>query len=208
MRLWKFAFVVGVSLAVLSAAGSTPAGRPNGLDTAALGGTVSYIQSSPQNGRVTFYAHSRWQDGMRALTSFTGYKIDGKMVHENERHFVLLGDEGPELAETDAAPGAVEELMYALGTCIIARANAEAALMGVKLTSLELKMESDLDLHGMLGEPTVRAGVSTMRVSISIGGDADEATLKKTAMAGYNYSPVSETVRNGVKFTPAVNVVK
>lgn len=92
----------------------------NGLDTQQLGGVLEMLKNDEDAGKVTFFSRSTWQDGMRAFTTFTGYEIDGEMQHQNSREFVLLGDEGVELGGTDTAPGAVEELMYALGTCIIA----------------------------------------------------------------------------------------
>lgn len=181
----------------------------NGLNTKTLNGLIEHLKKNPDKGRVTFYSKSRWQDGMRAFTGFKGYKIDGQMVHEETREFVLLGDESTELAGTDTAPGAVEELMYALGTCVIAAANMNAAVMGVDLTGIEVNIESDLDLHGLSGlDPNVRPGITELRMEISISGDADEETLKKIAMLGYKYSPVSETTQNGIKFTPVVKVVK
>jgi uncharacterized OsmC-like protein len=146
---------------------------------------------------------------MRAFTSFSGYRVDGQMMHEQTREFVLLGDEAPELGGTDAAPGAMEELMYALSTCVIAAANANAALMGVNLTRLDVNIESDLDLHGVFAlDPKVRPGAIAMRMDITVAGDADEEVLKKIATLGYEYSPVSETTRNGIKFTPNITVVK
>ena len=73
----------------------------NGLNTEALGGLIDMLKRDSKAGRITFFSNSKWQDGMRSLTSFTGYKIDGKMNHEKERQFVLLGDEGVELSEKD-----------------------------------------------------------------------------------------------------------
>jgi len=181
----------------------------NGLNTANLNGLIETLKKNPDKGRVTFYSKSRWQDGMRSFSGFSGYSIDGKMVHEMARQFVLLGDESVELSGTDTAPGAVEELMYALATCVIAAANANAALMGVKLTRLDVNIESDLDLHGLFAlDPNVRPGITNMRMEITIAGDSDEETLKKIAMLGYQYSPVSDTTRNGVKFSPVVKVAK
>ena len=181
----------------------------NGLNTATLNGLIETLKKNPDKGRVTFYSKSRWQDGMRSFSGFSGYSIDGKMVHENTRQFVLLGDESAELSGTDTAPGAVEELMYALATCVIAAANANAALMGVNLTRLDVDIESDLDLHGLFAlDPNVRPGMTNMRMEITIAGDSDEETLKKIAMLGYQYSPVSDTTRNGVKFSPVVKVTK
>lgn len=181
----------------------------NGLNTDALSGAMDTLKKNPEGGRITFYSTSSWQNGMRAFTTFGGYSVDGNVVHEGKRRFILLGDEGVELSGTDAAPGAIEELMYALGTCIIAATNANAALMGVKLNQLYVRVESDLDLHGLFAlDPKVRPGIINLRAEITIGGDADEATLEKIAMLGYRYSPVSETIRNGIKFTPEVYVVK
>lgn len=181
----------------------------NGLNTDSLGGLIDHLKKNPDKGRVTFYSKARWQNGMRSFTGFRGYSIDGQMVHEKTREFVLLGDEGSELGGTDAAPGAVEELMYAVSTCVIAAANANAALMGVKLTQLDVNIESDLDLHGLFAlDPKVRPGITELRMQINIAGDAEDEMLKKIAMLGYRYSPVSETTRNGIKFTPEITVVK
>jgi len=101
--------------------------------------------------------------------------------------------------------------MYAVGTCIIAAGNANAALMGVKLTRFELALESDVDLHGLFAlDEKVRPGILEFRSKITIAGDADEETLRKIALLGYKYSPVSDTVRKGVSMAvePEVVVVK
>jgi len=181
----------------------------NGLNTTALGGLVDMLKGNPDLGRVTFYSDTKWQDGMRSFTTFAGYTIDGQMLHESKRKFVLLGDEGVELSGTDAAPGAVEELMYAMGTCILAAGNANAALMGVKLTRFEIALETDLDLHGLFAlDEKVRPGILDLRAKITIAGDANEETLKKIARLGYDYSPVSDSVRKGVSAKPEIVVVK
>jgi uncharacterized OsmC-like protein len=179
----------------------------NGLNTAQLSGLINALKENEDAGRVTFFSRSRWQDGMRAFTTFTGYEIDGELHHEETREFTLLGDEGVELSGTDTAPGAVEELMYALGTCIIAAGNANAALRGITLSRFDVELESDLDLHGLFAlNPDVRAGILEMRSKITISGDADEEALREIAMLGFQYSPVSESIRNGITVKPDVTV--
>lgn len=179
----------------------------NGLDTSQLGGLIEALKQNEDAGQVTFFSHSRWQDGMRAFTTFSGYEIDGEMHHQRTRQFTLLGDEGVELSGTDTAPGAVEELMYALGTCIIAAGNANAALRGIELTQFEVELESDLDLHGLFAlDPEVRPGILDLRANITIAGDADDDALREVAMLGYQYSPVSESIRNGVNVRPDVTI--
>lgn len=184
-------------------------GIVNGLNTEVLGGLIEHLKNNPDAGQVTFFSKSVWQDGMRSFTSFSGYEIDGKMQFQEGRNFVLLGDEAVELSGTDAAAGAVEELMYALGTCIIAAGNANAALMGVKPTKFELDLESDIDLHGLFAlDPEVRPGILELRAKITIAGDADDETLRKIANLGYTYSPVSNSVREGVNVVPEIVVEK
>ncbi len=181
----------------------------NGLDTSQLGGLIEALKQNEDAGKVTFFSHSRWQDGMRAFTTFSGYEIDGEMHHQRTRQFTLLGDEGVELSGTDTAPGAVEELMYALGTCIIAAGNANAALRGIELTQFEVELESDLDLHGLFAlDPEVRPGILDLRANITIAGDADDDALREVAMLGYQYSPVSESIRNGVNVRPDVTIAR
>lgn len=179
----------------------------NGLDTEQLGGVIGMLEENEDAGRVTFFSRTRWQNGMRAFTTFTGYEIDGELHHENSRQFTLLGDEGVELSGTDTAPGAVEELMYALGTCIVAAGNANAALRGIELTRFDVDLESDIDLHGLFAlDPEVRPGILELRADIRIAGDGSEEQLREIAELGFQYSPVSESIRNGVNVVPDVTV--
>lgn len=99
--------------------------------------------------------------------------------------------------------------MCALGTCVIAADNANAALRGITLSRFEVELESDIDLHGLFAvDPEMRPGILEGRSDITIAGDADEKMLKKIAMLGYMFSPVSESIRNGVSVKPQVTVVK
>lgn len=78
---------------------------------------------------------------------------------------------------------------------------------GVKLNRLNVRLESDLDIHGLFAvDAKVRPGIMNIRAEVTIGGDADAATLEKIAMLGYKYSPVSETIRNGINFIPEIYV--
>ena len=180
----------------------------NGYNVSALEELSGALKEHKEAGRVTFKSNSKWQDGARVLTHYTGYTIDGEPQHEEERRFVLLSDEPVELTGTDVAPGPVEQLLHALGGCITATVNANAAFMGVKLTYLEVSLESDLDLHGYFGlDDNVRPGIQSLRVQISIAGEADEETLKVIAQKGYHFSPVRDSVNNGVDLTPEIVIV-
>lgn len=203
-QFWALAALAGLGFMVfyqyIQAEKSIEKGAEiNGLDTRVLNDLTLRLKKDPNIGRVTFFSDTKWQTGMRSITTFEGYKVDGQMKHEKTRKLVLQGDELEELSGTDTAPGAVEELMYAVGTCISAAANAKASLIGVKLTKLEVNLESDIDMHGLMAvDPKVRPGILDFRTKITIAGDASEEKLKEIALFGYNYSPVSDTVRKGV----------
>ncbi len=171
----------------------------NGLDTAALGGLVDVLVQNPQGGQVTFRTDSHWQDGARVLTRMAGYRIDGQSAHADERRFIQLCDEPVELSGTDAAPGPAEQLMHAVASCITATANANAAFMGVKLDRLNVTLEGDIDLHGIFGlDDKIRPGFKAIRAMIDVAGDADEATLREIAERGLRFSPMRDSVQNGV----------
>jgi uncharacterized OsmC-like protein len=183
----------------------------NGVNRNTLKSLSDSLKKDSKAGKATFYSDTKWLDGMRSSTTFSRYTIDGKSKGGNIRSFVLQGDEMSELGGTDSVPGAVEEMMYAVGTCIVAAANANAVMQGVKLTKIEVSLESDIDIHGLMGlDPKVRPGVLDFRTSITIAGDSDEATLKKIAMSGYKFSPVSDTVQHGVTKAepPKIIVIK
>lgn len=177
----------------------------NGIDTQKLGALAEALKGNKAAGRVTFSTHSRWQDGARVLTKVEGFRVDGKPLHRDTRRFVLLGDEPAELSGTDAAAGPAEQLMHAVASCISATINANAAFMGVRLASLEVVLEGDIDLHGILAlDPAVRPGFGELRARVAITGDADDAKLAEVAQRGLAYSPIRDSVERGVRLKPEI----
>lgn len=189
-------------------AGETTAPALNGLDTEVLGGVVDMLMQNPDGGRATFFANSEWKDGARVSTRLTGYKIDGELLHQNEREHVIVADEPVEFGARDTAPAPPEMLLAAMGSCIAATANAYAALKGVRLTRLDIAVESDVDLHGFAGlDAGVRPGLVEIRTRITVGGDADEEVLREIALLGHQFSVTRDTVQNGTPVRPDVRVV-
>lgn len=179
----------------------------NGFDTAVLGGLVDTLKEHPDGGRVTFFSSSRWENGARVSTHLSGYSIDGELHHQNEREHVVVSDEPVEFGAGDSAPAPPEELMAAMGSCIAATANAYGALKGIRLTRIEVDIESDVDLHGFAGlDAGVRPGLGDMRIAITIAGDADGEMLREIALLGYQFSLIRDTVQNSVRLKPDVQV--
>lgn len=54
--------------------------------------------------------------------------------------------------------------------------------------------------------PNARPGMTAMHAMITIAGDADEEALREVALLGYQFSPVRNTISEGVPVTPNVDV--
>lgn len=184
--------------------------RLNGFDTTVLGALFETLKEHREGGRATFYSCSSWRDDAPGVSSgLAGYEIDGELLHDDEREHVVRSDEYVELGSTDTAPSPAELLMVAVGSCITATTRAYAAFRGIRLSRCETAVEGDLDLHGMFGlDPNVGVGMSELRVTIGIAGDADAEALRELALLGYQFSPVRNSVHDGVPVTPDVEVTR
>jgi uncharacterized OsmC-like protein len=183
----------------------------NGLNSKILNNLSDRLRKDAKSGKATFFTNTKWISGMKSMTTVGEYKLDGQTKQFQNRRFLLQSDEISELGGADMAPSAIEELMHAVGTCIVAAANANAILNKVKLTKIDVKLESDINLRGLLNlYPRTRPGLLDFRTTITIAGDADEETLKNIAMKGFELSPVTDTVRHGAAKTakPKIIVLK
>jgi uncharacterized OsmC-like protein len=179
----------------------------NGLDVGRLQNLVQMLKKQRQAGQMTLIAQTQWKEGGASTTLFDGYEIDGAMQHTVARDLRIEADEPIELGGTDRAPSPPETLLHALGSCVAATINSYAAMLGVRLTHLNIALEGDLDLHGKfaLGK-NVRPGFNRIYMRISIDGDADEKTLRDVAAAGFKYSIVQDTLAGGVEIVPQVEM--
>jgi uncharacterized OsmC-like protein len=193
----------------MSASTRTAQATTNGFELNTLGGLVDHLRQHPDGGRATFTSRTRWENGTPGVsTRLAEYAIDGTIHHEDEREHFLRTDEYVELGSTDTAPGPAEMMMAAMGSCITTTARAYAAVKGLDLTRIDVAVDGDLNMQGMFGlDATARPGMDELRVSITIEGDADADALREVALLGYRFSPVKDSVQNGVPVKPQVNVV-
>lgn len=189
---------------------AAPATTANGFDTDVLGGLYDTLKEHPQGGRATFFSRSHWEDGTPGVaTRLAAYRIDGELCHEGEREHELRTDEYVELGSTDTAPGPGEMMMAALGSCIAATTRAYAAMKGLRLSRAEVEVEGDLNLQGMFGlDAGARPGMTELRVTMTVAGDGDEEALREVALLGYQFSPVRDSVANGVSTEPDLRIVR
>ncbi len=181
----------------------------NGFETTTLAALYETLEQHPEAGRATFSTHTRWGDGDdRVATRLSGYEVDDERLHENEREHLVETDELREIGSTDTASSPGELLMAAVGSCITATTRAYAASKGIRLGHVEVALEGDMKLQGMFGlDAAVRPGLSELRATIRIAGEADEEALREVALLGYQFSPVRDSVHRGVPVKPDVRVL-
>lgn len=163
----------------------------NGIDTQALQGAIDAITANPAAGQAHWCVTSQWRGGTRSDHHVESCTIGGEVI---PRRFTLSTDEPLELCGTNQFANPQEYLLSALNACMMVGYAAVAALMGVKLTKLEVKTTGDIDLRGFLGiDPSVTPGYESLEQTVTIAGDGTpeqfrqiHETVKKTSPNFYN----------------------
>jgi uncharacterized OsmC-like protein len=170
----------------------------NGIDVAALRETVRAIEAAPALGMTRWSVRSRWMGGTR-----TDHEVRTATIGDAQvaRGFTLHVDEPLELCGTNLHPNPQEVLMSALNACMMVGYSAVSALMGIRLTRLEIDLEGDIDLRGFLGiDPAVKPGYDHLRQTVRIAADASPEAIERV------HAVVKATSPNWFSLTTAIPV--
>jgi uncharacterized OsmC-like protein len=142
----------------------------NKIDVTALQTAIDTIRMNPDAGQTRWTIHSTWMGGTRSDHEVRGFAIGGEHV---ERGFTIRIDEPHQLCGTNQYANPQEYLLAALNACMMVGYSAVSALMGVKLTRLQVTTTGDIDLRGFLGlDPEVAPGYEQLQQEVRIAGDA------------------------------------
>lgn len=87
-------------------------------------------------------------------------------------------------------------LRAGMASCAATAIAMRAAMLGIALKTLEVKVESDSDARGLVGIPDAPTALANLRMSIRLGADgSSETELRELAAWGEAHSPVSCTLR-------------
>jgi uncharacterized OsmC-like protein len=192
---------------VLTPAARKPREPRNGVNTPALMATLNAVKETPALAQFRFRATNRWIDGTFSETrieSFSG--AGGEHTHATE--FRYSADHPAVLVGGDRAAIPVEFLLHGLVSCITAGIGNIAAARGVTLTSVESRIEGDIDLRGILGlSDSVRNGYQRLRVTFDIAGDAPPQKLREIVEQSRARSAVYDVLTNGVPVDVTINAL-
>lgn len=184
----------------------TPKPPLNGVDTPTLFATIDAVNGQRDLAKFTFRASNRWQSGTHSRARVE--RFDGAGTQHTHRTELLYDIDHPKvLVAADHGPTPVEFLLMGLSGCLTLGIATVAAARGVKLESIESRLEGDIDLQGVLGlDKNVRNGFQHVRVAFDVKGDAPAEKLREIVEQSKARSAVYDVLTNGVKVDVTVNV--
>jgi uncharacterized OsmC-like protein len=190
---------------VTAPAARAPREPRNGVNTPALMATINAVKATPALAKFKFRASSRWVDGTYTeskVESFSG--AGGEHAHQTQ--FTYAADHPAVLVGQDRGATPIEFLLHGLASCITAGIGNIAAARGVTLTSVESRVEGDIDLQGLLGlSKDVRNGYERIRITFDIKGDAPPEKLREIVEQSKSRSAVLDVLTKGVPVEVTIN---
>ena len=171
----------------------------NGVNVSQLFNTIEIIKANPEVAKFKFRATNTWQDG--TYNRATVKDFYGALQEDDTRapmEFAI--DEPPVLLGDNKGANPVEYLLVGLSGCLTTSMVAHAAARGIKLKSVQSRLEGDLDLQGFLGlSETIPVGYQEIRVSFKIEADLTDREKEELLEMAQKYSPVFNTVTKPIK---------
>jgi len=173
----------------------------NGVDTATLFATIDAVKGDPDIAKFRFRATNTWMSGTHNRSTIHGFH-GAKQEMNHREPFTLDADHPPVLVGTDNGPTPVEYVLHALATCLMAGMANIAAARGIKLNSVNVAIEGDIDLRGILGiSDKVRNGYENIRVTFDVDADAPPEKIRDLVAQSRDRSAVFDVVTRGVPVT-------
>ena len=171
----------------------------NGLDMKQLYESVDALKKMPGLGEFRFRLKNRWIDGGVNRSEIKNFYGLAQEDDSRKEPFLLDADEPPVLLGKNSAPNPVEYLLTALASCVTTAMVVHATAKGIRLEEVESRVEGDIDLRGFLGiDDRVPKGYKNIRVHFKIKADVPDEQLEELCKLGPTFSPVFNTLTNGV----------
>jgi uncharacterized OsmC-like protein len=170
----------------------------NGVNVDGLNATIEAVKTTPAIAKFKFNIRNKWKEaGQNSSTVNEFYGVGQQQ--SRQQTFVLEADEPTILLGKDAAANPAEHLLHALAACMTTSMVYHAAARGVHIEAVESSFEGDIDVHGFLDlDNSVRKGYQGIRVNFKIKADVPDAQLQMIAQLGPKFSPIFDSVTNGV----------
>ena len=164
----------------------------NNLDIEKIQALVKETQENPEVWKElassAWQARSQWVGGLQ------------HSVYARELPPTTL-DEPPEVAGGDKGISPHETIMGAVGACVATGFVVQATARGVKIDSLEVAVDGQLNLPVFFGLADGNPGYDSMDIKVYAKTDATPEVLQEIYDLAVSKSPVLNTVQRPVKTT-------
>jgi uncharacterized OsmC-like protein len=170
----------------------------NGINTQILNTAFDSMRKLPERAKVTFSAKSEWNGGFSVTTTSKDFRMGGQNIERNTE-YKMQYDYPNQFSGQGRGPTVCEACMGALGACLTQTIVGHATSRGIKIHSIDINVEGDLDMRGWTGiSNDVRPGAQQLRVKMNIKSDiASKEQINELYEIGRRFSPAFDTINNG-----------
>ena len=170
----------------------------NGINTQILNTAFDSMRNFPERAKVTFSAKSEWNGGFSVTTTSKDFRMGGQNIERNTEYKTQY-DYPNQFSGQGIGPTVCEACMGALGACLTQTIVGHATSRGIKIDSIDINVEGDLDMRGWTGiSNDVRPGAQQLRVKMNIKSDtASKEQINELYEIGKRFSPAFDTITNG-----------
>ena len=176
----------------------------NGINVDDLFALIEGVKHDAAKGKTDWRVTTTWQGQARSRSRIDGFGVGGKHV---PRQFSIDIDEPSELGGTNRFANPQEHLIAALNACMTFGYAAQCAVRGIRLESLEIETEGEIDLRGFLGiDPAVPPGYENLRYVVRIKGSGSKEQFAEIHQAVMATSPNFYNVSQRIALQPTLVV--
>ena len=180
----------------------------NGVNLTNIEQLVTAIKGNPKLAEVTFQARSVWKGGTQAECHIGPLVAGGQDITGGNRHFSFVVDEPGVLGGTDQHPNPVEYLAGALCGCLTAGIATNAALFGTELDSIEVGVDVNFNVHGVLGlDRSFPSGPIDLHYKVKLSGKGPREAMLRSKETLDKKSPIKNTIELPLRVTTDVEIV-
>jgi uncharacterized OsmC-like protein len=169
--------------------------QTNGLNMAALVGTVEAIRQDPGLGSFEFRATNQWITGGENRSRIKEFYGAGTEDESRLSAFEFTNGEPPVLLGSNEGANPVEFLLHALAGCVTTTIVLHAAARGIQIESLSTELVGAIDVQGLLAlDDSVSVGYEHIKIKVDIKADCSDDELNELLAFAKAHSPVCNTV--------------
>jgi len=176
----------------------------NGLNVDALFALIEGVKQNNGKGKTHWRVSTFWQGQTRSRSQVEGFAIAGEQI---PRQFSIDIDEPIELGGSNRFANPQEHLIAAFNACMTVGYVAQCAVRAIKLESLSIETNGEIDLRGFLGiDPMVPRGYENLRYVVRIKGSATKEEFAEIHDAVMATSPNFYNMSRPVALNPLLIV--